>query len=107
MPFTIKEMCIVFRKSACLFGQVKTKMYLPESPFSKKSLAGASGLVLMSVPVECHQDELESHFFSYKNMHEDNNNTFPLKRVPNINVGVFKYYSVNIMLKELYSVKPS
>ena len=43
-------MCIVFRKSACQFGQVKTKMYLPESPFFKKLLAGASGLVLMSVP---------------------------------------------------------
>ena len=39
-------MCIMFRKSAC-----QTKMYLPESPFFKKSLAGASGLVLMSVPV--------------------------------------------------------
>ena len=45
-------MCLVFRKSACLFGQVKTKMYLPESPFFKKSLAGASGLVLMSVPAQ-------------------------------------------------------
>ena len=49
-PFTIKEMCIVFRKSACPSGQVKTKMYLPESPFFKKSLTGASRLVLMSVP---------------------------------------------------------
>ena len=37
-------------KSACPFGQVKTKMYLPESPFFKNSLARASGLVLMSVP---------------------------------------------------------
>ena len=43
-------MCLAFRKSAFLFGQVKAKMYLPESPFFKKSLAGASGLVLMSVP---------------------------------------------------------
>ena len=43
-------MCSVFRKSACPFGQVKTEMYLLESPFSKDSLAGASGLVLMSVP---------------------------------------------------------
>ena len=51
MRFTIKEMCIVFRKSACTFGQVKTKMYLPESPYFKESLAGASRLVLMSVPV--------------------------------------------------------
>ena len=44
-------MCVVFRKSACPFGQVKTKMHLPEGPFFQKSLAGASGLVLMSVPV--------------------------------------------------------
>ena len=29
----------------------KTEMYLPESPFFKNPLAGASGLVLMSVPV--------------------------------------------------------
>ena len=29
---------------------MKTKMYLPESPFFKNSLAGASGLVLMSNP---------------------------------------------------------
>ena len=35
-PFTIKEICIVFRKSACPFRQVKTKMYLPESPFFQK-----------------------------------------------------------------------
>ena len=38
-PFTIKETCIVFRKSACPFGQVKTKMYLSKSPYFKKSLA--------------------------------------------------------------------
>ena len=44
-------MCLVFKISAYPFGQVKTKMYLPESPFFRKSLAGASGLVLMSVPV--------------------------------------------------------
>ena len=44
-------MCLAFRKSACLFGQVKTKMHLPDSRFFKKSLAGASGLVLMSVPI--------------------------------------------------------
>ena len=43
-------MCLVFKISAYPFGQVKTKMYLPESPFFKKSLAGASELVLMSVP---------------------------------------------------------
>ena len=40
----------MFRKSACPSGQVKTEMYLPESPFFKNSLAGPSGLVLMSVP---------------------------------------------------------
>ena len=44
-------MCRLLRKSACPFGQVQTNMYLPESPFFKDSLAGASGLVLMSVPV--------------------------------------------------------
>ena len=48
-------MSLVFRQSACPFGQVKTKMYLPESPFFKSSLAGASGLVLMSVPVFKHR----------------------------------------------------
>ena len=42
-------MCLVFRKLGCPFGQVKTKMYLPKSPFFKSSLAGASGQVLMSV----------------------------------------------------------
>ena len=41
---------VVLKKSACPFGQVKIKMYLPESPFFKNSLAGASGLVLMSNP---------------------------------------------------------
>ena len=46
----LHEKCLVLRKSACLFRQVKTKMYLPESPFFKNSLAGASGLVLMSNP---------------------------------------------------------
>ena len=45
-PFT---MCLVFKISAYPFGQVKIKMYLPESPSFKKTLAGASGLVLMSV----------------------------------------------------------
>ena len=43
-------MCLVFRKSACPFGQVKTKGHLPVSPFSKNSPAGARGKVLMSVP---------------------------------------------------------
>ena len=44
------KICALFRKSACPFGQVETKMYLPESHFFKNSLAGASGLVLMSDP---------------------------------------------------------
>ena len=48
----LHKKCLVLRKSACPFGQVKTKIYLPESPFFKNSLAGASGLVLMSNPVE-------------------------------------------------------
>ena len=43
-----KNVGIVLKKPACLFGQVKNKMYLP---FFQNSLAGASGLVLMSVPV--------------------------------------------------------
>ena len=44
------KMCRLLKKSDCPF--VQTKMYLHESPFFKNSLAGASGLVLMSVP-EC------------------------------------------------------
>ena len=43
-------MGLMFKISAYPFGQMKTKMYLPENPFFKKSLAGASGLVLMLVP---------------------------------------------------------
>ena len=42
--------CLVFRKSACPFGQVKTKIHLPESPFIKNSLARTSKQVLMAVP---------------------------------------------------------
>ena len=38
----------MFRKSAN--GQEKTKMNLPESPFFKSSLAGASGQLLISMP---------------------------------------------------------
>ena len=48
-----EKMCLVFRKSACPFGQVKIKMYLPESSFFKNALAGAYRLVLMSVPAFC------------------------------------------------------
>ena len=51
-PFTITNMYLEFEKSACPFGQVKTKMYLPVRPFFKNSLARASRLVLMSVPDE-------------------------------------------------------
>ena len=40
----------MFKKSACPFGQVQTKMHLPESPFFKDSLVRASREVLMSVP---------------------------------------------------------
>ena len=43
----IHTKCVALRKSAYPFGQVKTKMYLPESHFFKNSLAGPSGLVLM------------------------------------------------------------
>ena len=46
-------MCGLLRKSACLFGQVETKMYLPEGHFFKISLAGASRQVLMSDPAVC------------------------------------------------------
>ena len=46
----LHKKCVVLRKSACPFGQVKTKMYLPESPFFKNSLARASLLVLMPNP---------------------------------------------------------
>ena len=45
------EMWLVFRKSVSPFGQVKTKMYLPKSPFFKYSFAGASRQVTISVPV--------------------------------------------------------
>ena len=45
-----KIKCVVLRKSACPYGQVQTKMYLPESPFFKNSLDGASGQELMSDP---------------------------------------------------------
>ena len=42
----------LLRKSACPFKQVQTKMHLPVSLFSpRNSLAGASGQVLMMVPV--------------------------------------------------------
>ena len=44
-------MCKMLRKSGCPFGQGQDKMYLPESPFFKDSLARASRIVLMSVPV--------------------------------------------------------
>ena len=48
--FYIKK-CVVLRKPACPFGQVQTTMHLPQRPFFKNSLAGASRLVLMSDPV--------------------------------------------------------
>ena len=49
-PFTIEKNVLSLQKMSLPIRQVKTKMYLPESPFFKNSLAGASGLVLMSVP---------------------------------------------------------
>ena len=50
--FTISSISFsTYRKSACPFGGKKTKMYLPESPSFKYSLAGASGQVLMLVHV--------------------------------------------------------
>ena len=48
------KICGLIRKSACPIGQVETKMYLPESHYFKNSLAGASGLVLISDPVNKH-----------------------------------------------------
>ena len=48
----LQKKCVALRKSACpLIRASETKMLLPESPFFKNSLAGASGLVLMSNPV--------------------------------------------------------
>ena len=40
------KMCLVFRKSACPLGQVKTYMFLLESPFSKIHLPGQAGKYL-------------------------------------------------------------
>ena len=48
---------VVFRKTACQFGQVQTKMYFPKSPFFKNSLAGASRQVLLSVPGCYHTED--------------------------------------------------
>ena len=48
----------MFKKSACPFGQVQTKMYLPKSPFFKNSLAWASGQVLMLMPVVTYRNSL-------------------------------------------------
>ena len=50
VPFFYINELVMLRKSACLFVQVQTKIYLPESPFLKNSLAGASMQVLMSNP---------------------------------------------------------
>ena len=48
--FLCKYVLSIYRKSACPFGQLQTKMHFPESPFFKKSLPGAIGQVLMLVP---------------------------------------------------------
>ena len=66
----VHKKCVVIRKSACPFGQVKTKMYLPESPFFKNSLAKASRLVLMSNPGICNQQ------VSFNNLTQ--HNSYPL-----------------------------
>ena len=46
----------MLRKSACPFGQVQTKIYLPYSPFFKNSLARVIGLVLMLNPVPVYSE---------------------------------------------------
>ena len=46
-------MCGLLRKSACLFGQVETKMYLPEGHFFKNALPGASTFVGPWLLKEC------------------------------------------------------
>ena len=61
-----KNNCLVLRKSACPFGQVKTKMYLPVSPFFKNSLARASGLVLMLMPDYGLQLDLQPEILVHK-----------------------------------------
>ena len=48
-PFTM-ENCLIFRKLACPFRQVKTIMFLPESTFFSK--IHLPGQVLMSVPAK-------------------------------------------------------
>ena len=61
VPFFYVKKRVVLRKSASPFGQVQTKMYLPESPFFKNSLARASGLVLMSNPARQSQTFTIAH----------------------------------------------
>ena len=60
----ICAICLVFRKSACRFRQVKTKMYLHKSPFFKRSHDGPNGQVLMSVPGIIHGISINICFYS-------------------------------------------
>ena len=55
------EKCVVFRKYACPYRQVQTNMYLPEWPFFKNSLAGASTYV-----GACHAETFTSHHSKIK-----------------------------------------
>ena len=51
MPFLYKKKYVVFRKSSGPFGQVQTKMHLPDSPFIKNSLPRATEPIkLMLIP---------------------------------------------------------
>ena len=58
----LHEKCVVVRKSDGPFGQVKTKMYLPKSPFFKNLLAGASRLVLLLNPGKLLSQKLKKPF---------------------------------------------
>ena len=64
-PFFNLKKFVVLRKSACSIGQVETKMYMSKSPFFKKSLAGASGQVLMSNP------EMRQVMNTLQKLHDD------------------------------------
>ena len=58
-----KNMCLMFGKPTCPFGKVKTKIYLPESPFyKKKSLARATRDVLNNVIAWLGHDACVRHY---------------------------------------------
>ena len=51
MPFLYKKKYVVFRKSSGPFGQVQTKMHLPDSPLSKIHFPGQTEPIkLMLIP---------------------------------------------------------